>query len=34
MGYGFPNNFIKKEPGVFSTAMNWNTVCKMFSDSK
>ncbi len=27
--YGFPNNFIEKELGVFSTARNWNTVCKM-----
>ena len=27
--YGFPNNFIEKELGVFSTARNWNTVCKI-----
>ncbi|MCL4547677.1 MAG: DUF1697 domain-containing protein [Bacteroidetes bacterium] len=27
--YGFPNNLIEKELGVFSTARNWNTVCKM-----
>lgn len=32
--YGFPTIFIEKELGVFSTARNWNTVCKMFSDSK
>ncbi|MEW5843045.1 MAG: DUF1697 domain-containing protein [Bacteroidota bacterium] len=28
-GFGFPNNFIEKELGIFSTARNWNTVCKM-----
>lgn len=27
--YGFPTIFIEKELGVFSTARNWNTVCKM-----
>ena len=27
--YGFPTIFIEKELGVFSTARNWNTVCKI-----
>ncbi|MCL4549389.1 MAG: DUF1697 domain-containing protein [Bacteroidetes bacterium] len=27
--YGFPTIFLEKELGVFATARNWNTVCKM-----
>lgn len=27
--FGFPNNFIEKEMEIFSTARNWNTVCKI-----
>ena len=29
--YGFPNAFIEKELTKYSTARNWNTVCKMMN---